>query len=175
MPRQAPASARVPGPVRRYLTGLRASEAYLAHGIRHTRWLDAGQFRWHDIELARAVRAAFGVLVPLSVGVATGHSDYGSFAALGALPAGFVSFRGVTRTRVLAVAAAAAGMAISTFAGATAAYGLPWLLVPEVVAWAYLVGLVAALGTGAGVVALQWAVALLIGSALMSRRSSSPV
>ena len=106
------------------------------------------------------------MLVPLSVGVATGHSDYGSFAALGALPAGFVSFRGVTRTRVLAVAAAAAGMAISTFAGATAAYGLPWLLVPEVVAWAYLVGLVAALGTGAGVVALQWAVALLIGSAL---------
>ena len=166
MPGQAPALARVPGPVRRYLTGLRASEAYLAHGIRHTRWLDPGQFRWHDIELARAGRAAFGVLVPLSVGVATGHSAYGSFAALGALPAGFVSFRGVTRTRVLAVAAAAAGMAISTFAGATAAYGLPWLLVPEVVAWAYLVGLVAALGTGAGVVALQWAVALLIGSAL---------
>ena len=166
MSRQAPASARVPGPVRRYLTGLRASEAYLAHGIRHTRWLDPGQFRWHDIDLARAGRAAFGVLVPLSIGVATGHSAYGSFAALGALPAGFVSFRGVTRTRVLAVAAAAAGMAISTFAGATAADSLPWLLVPEVIAWAYLVGLVAALGTGAGVVALQWAVALLIGSAL---------
>ncbi len=166
MPRQAPASARAPGPVRRYLAGLRASEAYLAHGIRHTRWLGLGQFRWHDIELARAIRAALGVLVPLSIGLATGHKAYGSFAALGALPAGFVSFRGVTRTRVLAVAAAAAGMAISTFAGATTAYGLPWLLVPEVIAWAYLVGLVAALGTGAGVVAMQWAVALLIGSAL---------
>jgi FUSC-like inner membrane protein yccS len=166
MPRQAPASARAPGPVRRYLAGLRASEAYLAHGIRHTRWLDLGQFRWQDIELARAIRAALGVLVPLSIGLATGHKAYGSFAALGALPAGFVSFRGVTRTRVLAVAAAAAGMAISTFAGATTAYGLPWLLVPEVIAWAYLVGLVAALGTGAGVVAMKWAVALLIGSAL---------
>lgn len=166
MPSRNPAPARGPGPVRRYLAGLRASEAYLAHGVRHTRWLDLGQFRWHDIELARSVRAALGVLAPLAIGLATGHSAYGSFAALGALPAGFVSFRGVTRTRVLAVGAAAAGMAISTFAGATSAYGLPWLLVPEVIIWAYLVGLIAALGTGAGVVAMQWAVALLIGSAL---------
>jgi hypothetical protein len=48
----------------------------------------------------------------------------------GALPAGFVSFRGVSRTRVLAVLCATAGMAVSTFVGATTAASLPWLLVP---------------------------------------------
>jgi uncharacterized membrane protein YccC len=106
------------------------------------------------------------VITPLAVGMATGHLEYGSFAALGALPAGFVAFRGITRTRVLAVAVTAAGMAASTFVGAATAAGSPWLLVPVVVIWAYLVGLIAALGPTALVVALQWPVALLIASAL---------
>jgi uncharacterized membrane protein YccC len=104
--------------------------------------------------------------VPLILGVATGKVAYGSYAALGALPAGFVSFRGVSRTRVLAVLFAAAGMAISTFAGATAAYGQPWLLVLLVFIWAYVTGLCAALGPTALAVTLQWPVALLIASAL---------
>lgn len=99
------------------------------------------------------------------IGVATGRVEYGSFAALGALPAGFVSFRGVNRTRVLAVLCATAGMAVSTFAGATAARE-PWLLVPVVFAWGYAVGLLAALGPTALAVTLQWPVALLIASAL---------
>jgi uncharacterized membrane protein YccC len=100
------------------------------------------------------------------VGVATGHADFGSFAALGALPAGFVSFRGVTRTRVLAVTLAAVGMAISTFVGAVTEASHPWLLVPVIFAWAYAAGLLASLGPTALVVSLQWPVALLIGSAL---------
>jgi uncharacterized membrane protein YccC len=104
--------------------------------------------------------------VPLIVGAATGHLEYGSYAALGALPAGFVSFRGVSWTRVLAVLAATSGMAVSTFAGGTAAYSLPWLLVLLVFCWAYLVGLLASLGPTVLAVSLQWPVALLIGSAL---------
>ena len=39
-------------------------------------------------------------MTPLVIGVATGKIEYGSYAALGALPAGFVSFRGVSRTRL---------------------------------------------------------------------------
>jgi hypothetical protein len=72
-------------------------------------WLDFGQFNWHDVAPGRAIRAALGVITPLAAGIAAGHAAYGSFAALGALPAGFVSFRGVSRTRVLAVAADALG------------------------------------------------------------------
>jgi uncharacterized membrane protein YccC len=115
--------------------------------------------------MAQGVRGAIGVLTPLVVGVATGRIEYGSFAALGALPAGFVSFRGVSRTRVVAVLCASAGMAVSTFAGATAAREPP-LLIPVVFAWAYAVGLLAALGPTVLAVTLQWPIALLIASAL---------
>ena len=112
------------------------------------------------------MRASIGVLAPLIIGVATGKIEYGSYAALGALPAGFVSFRGVSRTRVLAVLVAAVGMAVSTFVGATTADSLPWLLVPIVFAWAYVSGVLASLGPTVLAVTLQWPVALLIGSAL---------
>ena len=98
--------------------------------------------------------------------MATGKIEYGSYAALGALPAGFVSVRGVSWTRVLAVLAATAGMAVSTFAGATAAWSQPWLLVPIVFVWGYVSGLLAALGPTVIAVVLQWPVALLIASAL---------
>lgn len=129
-------------------------------------WLDFGAFRWHDLAVGRATRAAFGVVTPLAIGMATGHVADGSFAALGALPAGFISFRGVTRTRVLAVALAAAGMAVSTFVGAVAEASHPLLLIPVIFVWAYAAGLLAALGPTALVVSLQWPVALLIASAL---------
>jgi uncharacterized membrane protein YccC len=115
--------------------------------------------------LAQGVRGAIGVVTPLVIGVATGRVEYGSFAALGALPAGFVSFRGVSRTRVIAVLCASAGMALSTFAGATAAREPP-LLIPVVFMWAYVVGLLAALGPTVLAVTLQWPIALLIASAL---------
>ncbi len=106
------------------------------------------------------------MLTPLVMGVATGKIEYGSYAALGALPAGFGSFRGVSRTRELAELCATVGMAISTVVGATAADALPWLLVPIVFAWAYLSGVLASLGPTVLAVTLQWPVALLIASAL---------
>jgi uncharacterized membrane protein YccC len=151
---------------RRLLADLRAGRAFLATELSQSGWLDFGAFRWHDVAPGRAARATFGVITPLAIGVALGRVEFGSFAALGALPAGFVSFRGITRTRVQAVVLAAAGMAISTFAGAWAAASHAWLLVPLIFCWSYLVGLAASLGPTALVVSLQWPVALLIGSAL---------
>ncbi|HXW44108.1 MAG TPA: FUSC family protein [Streptosporangiaceae bacterium] len=150
----------------RLAADVRAGRSYVAGELRRPGWLDFGAFRWRDLAIGRGARAALGVVTPLAIGIAIGRTADGSFAALGALPAGFVSFRGVNRTRVLAVALAAAGMAVSTFVGATAAYGVPWLLVPIVFAWAYAAGLLAALGPTALVVTLQWPVALLIATAL---------
>jgi Fusaric acid resistance protein-like len=157
-------SARRAG--RRFLSDLRGGRAFLAAELSQSGWLDFGAFRWRDFTLGQSVRATIGVLTPLIIGVATGKIEYGSYAALGALPAGFVSFRGVSRTRVLAVLCAAAGMAISTFVGATTAASRPWLLVPAVFAWAYLTGILAALGPTVLAVTLQWPIALLIASAL---------
>jgi Fusaric acid resistance protein-like len=112
------------------------------------------------------VRTALGVLTPLAIGMATGRTAYGTYAALGALPAGYVVFSGVTRTRVLAVAAAAVGMAISAFAGAATTGVLDWVMVLYVLIWGYLTGLAATLGPTATSVAQQWSVGLLLTSAL---------
>jgi uncharacterized membrane protein YccC len=151
---------------RRLRADLRGGRAFLAAELSQSGWLDFGAFRWRDLSRAQAIRASIGVMTPLAIGVATGRIEYGSYAALGALPAGFVSFRGVSKTRVLAVLLAAAGMAVSTFVGATAAASQPWLLVPIVFAWAYAAGLFASLGPAALAVTLQWPVALLIASAI---------
>jgi hypothetical protein len=151
---------------RRLLADLRSGRAFLAAELSQPGWLDFGAFRWRDLAPGRAARAAFGVITPLAIGVAAGRIALGSFAALGALPAGFISFRGITRSRLLAVVLAAAGMAVSTFVGATADASHPLLLVPVIFCWAYLAGLLGALGPTALAVSLQWPVALLIGSAL---------
>ena len=151
---------------RHLLNELRTSWSYLVAELRQSSWLDFGAFHWQDLAGGRAARAAFGVATPLAIGIGTGYVEYGSFAALGALPAGFVSFRGVTRSRVVAVVLAAAGMAVSTFVGAVAEASHPLLLIPVIFCWGYAAGLLAALGPTALVVSLQWPVALLIASAI---------
>jgi uncharacterized membrane protein YccC len=152
--------------LQQYVGDLRASRAFLASEVSHRGWLDLGRVRWRDATPARAARAAFGVVVPLAIGIATKHVEYGTFAALGAQPAGVVSFRGVTRSRILLLAIAVAGMTVSTFVGASVAHSVPWLMVPAIALWAYVAGVCAALGPSAIVVALQWPVALLIASAI---------
>jgi hypothetical protein len=154
---------------RRYAAELRASQSFLAAEVGGGGWLNLGQFRWRNVTLGRAARATVGVLTPLVIGFATHHIEYGTFAALGAVPAGMVSFQGVTRTRVLLVTLAVAGMAISTFVGGAAAYGMSWALVPVIVLWCYVAGICAALGPAAIVVTTQWPVAVLIASAIPLR------
>jgi uncharacterized membrane protein YccC len=146
------------------------------HSVRHARvgpgriqWrrlVRLGPFRWHDVAAGRAVRVAIGVLVPLIAGAVLGRLDYGAFASLGALPAGFASFQGVARTRVAAVAASSAGMAVSTFVGGATAEAMPWLLVAAVVVWGYVTGLAVCLGRRLSVAILQWPVALLIATGI---------
>jgi len=121
-----------------------------------------GPIRWGDLAPWRAARTALGVVIPLALGWVGGHLDYGAYAALGAMPAGFASFQGETRSRVWVVVVASLGMAVSTFVGATLFTGAPWLLVPVVAVWGYLIGLAVCLGQRANVAVLQWAVALLI-------------
>jgi hypothetical protein len=94
--------------------------------------LRIGPFHWRAIAPWRAARLAVGVLAPLIFGWATGHIEYGAFAALGALPAGFAAYQGVTRSRIAAIVVASAGMALTAFVGATTAATLPWLLIPVV-------------------------------------------
>jgi hypothetical protein len=140
---------------------LRSSGSYLGD----RRWRElvrVGPLRWGDVAPWRAARVAAGVSVPLAIGSASGHLDYGAFAALGAQPAGIVSFHGAARSRLTAVAMASVGMAAWTFVGATTATVSPWLLVPFVIVLGYICGLMVCLGPRLSVAALQWAVAMLI-------------
>ena len=119
-------------------------------------------FRWSDLALQRAARMAFGVILPLALGWMTGHLKYGAFMALGALPAGIVSFQGETRSRFALVALATLGASLSTFVGGALAAAAPWVLVPVVALWAYVTGLSVCLGPRASIAILQWSIALLI-------------
>ena len=127
------------------------------------RWIARpGKFDWSELSTRRAARGALGVTLPLVIGWLTGHVTYGAYTALGALPAGFASFEGQTRSRLTGVVVASIGMALTTFAGATTAASAPWLLPALVAIWAYATGLSVCLGPVASVAVLQWSVALLI-------------
>ncbi len=134
----------------------------LSDGFRWKRLVQVGPFCWGATAPWRAARVALGTIVPLAIGWASGRIDYGAYAALGALPAGFASFQGETRSRLAVVAVASLGMAASTFVGATTAAIAPWVLVPVVMVWGYVSGLAVALGRWSSVAILQWSVALLI-------------
>jgi uncharacterized membrane protein YccC len=125
-----------------------------------------GTFRRDELALARGLRGAAAVVLPLVIGGATGHIQYGAYMALGALPAGFASFHGETRSRVAAVVLASIGMSLSTFVGAATAAAAPWFLVPIVAVWAYFTGLAVSLGTRVSVAIFQWPIALLMSMAL---------
>ena len=144
----------------------RASRRMLAAELAQGGWLSFGQFRWGDVNIPGALRAGAGMITPLALGLVTGHLEYGVFAALGSLPAGFVSFQGVSRTRVTAVVLAAAGMAIATFIGGAAAYSSRWFLLPAVIVFSYLAGLLVTLGQRFMVVGLQMALQLIIASGI---------
>ena len=58
-------------------------------------------FRRDELALARGLRGAATVVLPLVIGRATGHIQHGAYMALGALPAGFASFQGETRSRLI--------------------------------------------------------------------------
>src|SRR4030081_3084063 len=130
-------------------SNLRSTRCYLSR-FQWRELLQLGPLRGTDVAAWRAVRVAVGVVVPLVVGSATGHLDYGAFASLGALTAGLASFQGLTRGRVTAVAVASVGMAVSPFVGAATAAAAPWVLVPVVIVWGYLVGLAPCLGPRLG-------------------------
>ena len=119
-------------------------------------------------DLRRGVRLALGAAVPLVLGVLLGHVEYGVFAALGALPAGFAATT-VARAKEhsAAVLLSAFGMAVASFAGAVLA-DRPWLVVAALASCAYAAGLCSAFSPRISIATLQWPVALLLATATPS-------
>ena len=114
------------------------------------------------LDLHRGVRLGLGVAVPLAFGVLLGHVEYGVFAALGALPAGFAATTGArARQHAQAVLLSGLGMAAAGFAGA-ALGARPWLVLAALAATTYAAGLCGGFSQRIGIATLQWPVALLL-------------
>lgn len=114
------------------------------------------------LDARRGVRLGLGVAVPLAAGVLLGHAEYGVFAALGALPAGFAATTGARAAQhAQAVLLSGIGMAVAGFAGAVLS-GRPWLILAALVAATYTAGLCGNFSPRIGIATLQWPVALLL-------------
>ncbi|WP_034260882.1 FUSC family protein [Actinospica robiniae] len=115
-----------------------------------------------QVDLRRGARLGMGVFVPLAAGVSLGHPEYGVFAALGALTAGFAATTGARAGQhAHAVLLSGLGMAVSGFAGAALAQK-PWALLGVLVAATFAAGLCGVFSQRFGIACLQWPVALLL-------------
>ena len=111
--------------------------------------------------LPGALRCTAGALVPLVVGLATGAVADGVYGSIGALCAGFASFQGAYRRRVLITFAVGVGMAAATISGGLAGRA-DWAAIVAVAVWSLIAGMMTAFGQPALVVGLQWGVAVII-------------
>jgi len=119
------------------------------------------QFDRSEFQLVRGVRYAFGVGVPLFLGVATGHTIEGIAASGGATLIGLTDSGVPYRGRVRAMLIASAAAAISTFVGEiTGSYDA--LAVVLLGLWSFGAGMFIALGLPAYFVALMAPLAMVL-------------
>ncbi|HEU6451887.1 MAG TPA: FUSC family protein [Gemmatimonadaceae bacterium] len=98
------------------------------------------------VSLSMALRNAVGVVLPLALGTATGHSVVGLTMAVGALNVAFSDGSDAYRTRAARMLAATALSALSVFAGASAA-GIGVLAVLLAALWSFAVGMLVLFGS----------------------------
>src|SRR5580698_9626405 len=122
---------------------------------------DALRLNWAGLEVRFAVRCTAGVAIPLIVSALAGQPLAGASAAYGALVTGLASRQGVYRTRVGAMLAASAALAISAFAGAATGMN-PILNIALLAVWTLVFGVVGVLGRSALVVSVNACVAFVV-------------
>lgn len=108
-----------------------------------------------------ALRCTVGVAIPLLAGLVLRQPIVGVFGAVGAVSVGFGSFQGAYRSRATIMLTAAAGMAVSVFAGSLAGHSAIGAIVTSTL-WGFGSGLLVAIGPAASFVGLQSAVAVII-------------
>lgn len=122
---------------------------------------DALRLNWSGLEVRFALRCTVGVAIPLIAATVAGQPLAGASAAYGALVTGLASRQGLYRTRVGAMLAASAALAISAFAGALTG-SMPLVNIALLFCWSLAFGVVGSLGRAATVVAVNACVAYVV-------------
>jgi uncharacterized membrane protein YccC len=114
-----------------------------------------------QLAIARGVRNAIGVFIPLAVGILAGDIPLGVALSGGALLVGFVDLGASYATRARTMVTAAVLVGVSTTVG-TIAGGTDWLAVVLMAIWGFAAGLTVALGQAASFLGIQAALGLMI-------------
>jgi uncharacterized membrane protein YccC len=119
------------------------------------------QFDSSLISKRTALRDALAVAAALSLGLAAGGPTIAVIMAIGAIATAMADGPEAVRVRLVRLLVAASAAALSAFAGAVTG-GYPWLAVPTLAAWAFVCGLVVALGADATTVGLNSLVVFIV-------------
>ncbi len=119
------------------------------------------QIKPRDVPLRVALRNAAAIVLPLGIGIATGHIPIGLGVAAGALNTMFTDQPGPYRLRMRRMLLTALAASISAFVGGLVGAHTP-LLVAAALLWGIAGGLLVALGTDAGRAGLTSMILLVI-------------
>lgn len=111
-----------------------------------------------------AARNTLGIVLPIALGLASGHLQAGLAIAIGALNTALVDLPGPYRLRMQRMLLSACGTALAALTGSLAGGELA-VLVPLVLAWGIAAGLLVAFGTEAAIAGLTSLVVLLVTAA----------
>src|SRR5947208_1375211 len=128
--------------------------------LKHS-WRMALQIDRSQIAALPAIRSTIGFVLPLAIGVATGHVVEGVSMAGGAATLGAVGLTSTHHARVRTLLLACAGIAISAFVGAITGR-IDWLAILVAGLWGIGAGLLVSVGQTATIAGLQSTLALII-------------
>src|SRR5579863_4396155 len=144
--------------------------AILLHKGEHgASWFSAFKHSWRTalridrskLTTIAAIRSAIGFVLPLALGVATGHFVEGVSLAGGAATAGTVGLASTYRSRTRTMLLASAGIAFSAFVGSITG-PIGWLAILVAGIWGVGAGMLVAINQPAMIIGLQSALALII-------------
>lgn len=133
--------------------------------LRHS-WRTALRIDRSQLTAVQAIRSTFGFVLPLAVGVATGHVVEGVSMAGGAASLGSVGLSYTYHARTRTMLLACVGIAFSAFVGSVTSR-IDWLAVLVAGIWGVGAGLLVSISPPAMIIGLQSVIALIILSHFM--------
>lgn len=147
----------------------KSAQSKQTSGGKRGSWLDALQHAWKmafrfdrsQLTIVRSLISTIGVIVPLALGISSGHVVEGVSIAGGASSLGSVSLNATHSTRIRTMLLASLGVALSACVGAlTGPY--PWLSIILIGLWSFVAGLLVVINQQAMIIGLQSTLALII-------------